>query len=118
VEEEVGERGREAGVPGAADGGGEPDELRGAGVLQHDGRPPPRRPPALLRRHRHLPRLRHRLQPPRPYNPPNYSPQLFIFDCCLNLQTLLLVLSCFRWLHVYLHVLTVGLSDTGSLWEK
>jgi hypothetical protein len=76
VVEAVGARGRVGRVPGPAHGGGEPVAVRRPGVVQHDGGAPPRRAPALLRRHRHLPRQRLRVQPPGPYTAPSpvFSP--------------------------------------------
>lgn len=67
VVEGPGAGGRQGRVRGAADGGSERVAVRGAGGIQHDGRPPPRRPPALRLRHRHLPRHGLRLQPPRTF---------------------------------------------------
>ena len=64
VVEGPGAGGRQGRVRVPADGGRERVAVRGAGGVQHDGRSPPRRPPALRLRHRHLPCQRFRFQPP------------------------------------------------------
>jgi len=68
VEGAAGAGGRQGRLRGPADGGRERVAVRGAGGVQHDGRPPPRRPPALRLRHRHFPRHCLRFQPPSTFH--------------------------------------------------